>query len=193
MFYVLSIFSLIRGLWERRFILITKVKKNEQVAKLRDSFSRSHAVVLTEYKGLTVAEISALRKALKEAGAEYMVVKNTLIEVATNGTPAGKAKDYLKGPTGLAFGYEDPIAVAKKVLEFADKNDKFKVKSGIFDGRVYSADEVREISKLPSRNVLLSMLAGVFQAPASKLAGALNATVAQFAYALESLKQKREA
>ncbi len=153
--------------------------------------SKSKAVVFTEYKGLTVAQISELRKSLKEAGAEYKVFKNTLVSIAAKGTPYESAKSVLSGPTGLAFGYDDPIAAAKKVLEFAGKNDKFKVKSGVIEGKLYSTDEIKEVSKLPSKTVLLSILAGTFQAPAVKLARALNATIAQFAYALEAVKNKK--
>jgi large subunit ribosomal protein L10 len=153
--------------------------------------SKSKAVVFTEYKGLTVAQIADLRKSLKEAGAEYKVFKNTLVTIAAAGTPYESAKSVFVGPTGLAFGYDDPVAAAKKVLEFAAKNDKFKVKSGVIEGKLYSTDEIKEVSKLPSKIVLLSMLAGTFQAPATKLAGLLNATVVQLAYALEAVKNKK--
>jgi large subunit ribosomal protein L10 len=180
-----------RSLWERRIILITKEKKSKQLADLTEKLSKSKAVVFTEYKGLTVSQIAHLRKNLKEAGAEYKVFKNTLVQIAAKGTAYEAAKDVLTGPTGLAFGYDDPVAAAKKVLEFAGKNDKFKVKSGVIDGKFYSTDEIREISKLPSKTVLLSILAGAFQAPAAKLARALNATVAQFAYALEAVKNQK--
>jgi large subunit ribosomal protein L10 len=180
-----------RGLWERRIILITKEKKSKQLAELTERLSKSKAVVFTEYKGLTVAQIASLRNSLKEAGAEYKVFKNTLVSIAAKGTAYEAAKDVFAGPTGLAFGYDDPVAAAKKVLEFAVKNDKFKIKSGVIDGQFYSTDEIKAISKLPARPVLLSMLAGVFQAPATKLAGALNATVAQLAYALEAVKNQK--
>jgi len=132
-----------------------------------------------------------LRRLLKEAGAEYKVVKNTLINIAAKGTPFESAKDFFAGPTGITFGFDDPVAAAKKLLEFAQKNDKLKVKSGVIEGRFCSVDDIKAMAKLPSRNVLLSMMAGVFQAPASKLAGALNATVAQLGYALKSLENKR--
>lgn len=179
------------GLWERRKNLITKEKKSQQVVELSDRFARSKAVVLTEYKGLTVAEIAELRKILKEVGAEYKVAKNTLINIVAKGTPVESAKDFFMGPTGLVFGYDDPIAAAKKLLEYASRNDKFKLKSGVIEGRLCSVEEIKAMSQLPSRNVLLGMMAGTFQAPLSKLAGALNATVTQFAYALESLKNKK--
>ncbi|MEW5746982.1 MAG: 50S ribosomal protein L10 [Nitrospirota bacterium] len=180
-------------LWERRKDLITKEKKSQQIAELTEKFSRSKAVVFTEYKGLTVAEISDLRKLLKEAGAEYKVAKNTLVTIAAKGTPIESAKDSFIGPTGIAFGYDDPIAAAKKVLEFAGKNEKLKVKGGIVEGKLFSTEDLKAVSKLPPREVLLSMMAGTFQAPLSKLAGALNATLTQFAYALSSLKDKKSA
>jgi large subunit ribosomal protein L10 len=150
-------------------------------------------VVLTEYKGLTVAEIANLRRILKGVGAEYKVVKNTLISIAAKGTPVEAAGNFLVGPTGLAFGFDDAVAMTKKVLEFSDKNEKFKVKSGIIDGRLCTVDEIKTIAKLPPRGVLLSMLAGAFQAPLTKLGSALNATVVQFVYGLEALKVKKAA
>ncbi len=179
-------------LWERRKNLITKEKKSQQIAELSERFSKSKAVVLTEYKGLTVAEIAELRRKLREVGAEYKVFKNTLSSIAAKGTLAEPAQEMFVGPIGLAFGFDDPIAAAKKLLEYADKNDKFRVKSGVIDGRLFSADEIKAISKLPPRPVLLSMMAGAMQAPAAKLAGALNATLSQFAYALEALKTKKQ-
>lgn len=149
--------------------------------------------MFTEYKGLTVAEISELRKTLKEAGAEYKVAKNTLVNIAAKGTPVEAAKDSFVGPTGIAFGFDDPIAATKKILEYAGKNDKLKVKTGVVDGRLFSQDELKALAKLPPKNVLLSMMAGAFQAPTTKLAGLLNATVTQLAYALNALKEKKTA
>jgi large subunit ribosomal protein L10 len=95
------------------------------------------------------------------------------------------------GPTGIAFGFEDAIAAAKKVLEYAAKNEKFKVKSGVIEGRLCPVADIKAMSTLPPKPVLLGMLAGAMQAPASKLACALNATLTQFAYALEALKNKK--
>lgn len=172
-------------------ILATKEQKSQQLKELSEKFTASKAVLLTEYKGLTVAEVSVLRQQIREAGGEYKVFKNTLSSIASKGTSAEAAQDLFVGPTGIAFGYDDAVAVAKKVLEFASKNEKLKVKSGIIDGKLCSAAELKAISTLPSKPVLLSMLAGAMQAPASKLAAALNATVAQFAYALEAVKNKK--
>ncbi len=158
---------------------------------MSERFSKSKAVILTEYKGLTVAEISELRRLLKEVGAEYKVYKNTLSAIASKGTPVEQAAEMFVGPTGIAFGFEDPVAAAKRVLDYANKNEKLKVKSGVFEGRVCSAEDIKAISTLPPRNVLLGMLAGAMSAPASKLVGALNATLTRFIYAMEALKAKK--
>ncbi len=147
--------------------------------------------MLTEYKGLTVAQVSDLRKQMKEVGAEYKVFKNTLVSIATKGTPYEAADPTLSGPTGIAFGYDDPVAATKKLFDFAGKNDKLKIKGCVLDGKLFSAAETKEISKLPARPVLLGMLAGVMQAPAQKLAAALNATISQLGYALEAAKSKK--
>lgn len=130
---------------------------------------------------------------LKEVGAEYKVAKNTLSIVASKGTQVESAKDMFIGPTGIAFSLDDPISLAKKIFEYADKNDKFKVKSGVIEGRIYSADKIKVLSKLPPRKTLLGMLGGTLQAPVSKLAMALNATISQLAYALQALKDKKSA
>ncbi|MDX9715599.1 MAG: 50S ribosomal protein L10 [Dissulfurispiraceae bacterium] len=172
-------------------ILATKQQKSQQLKELSEKFTASKAVLVTEYKGLTVAEVSVLRQQVKEVGGEYKVFKNTLSFIASKGTNAEAAQDLFVGPTGLAFGYDDPVAVAKKVLEFAGKNEKLKIKSGIIEGKLFSAADLKAISALPAKPVLLSMLAGAMQAPASKLAAALNATVAQLAYALEAVKNKK--
>jgi large subunit ribosomal protein L10 len=140
---------------------------------------------------LTVAEISELRRKLKEVGAEYRIAKNTLSIIASKGTPIEAASDYFVGPTAIVFGLKDPVATAKKVLEFSEKNDKLKVKAGIIDGRLYGVEEIKAISKLPPREVLLGMLAGAMQATTSKMARLLNATITRFAYAMEALKNKK--
>lgn len=172
--------------------MITKEKKSQQVTELAEKFSKSKAVVLTEYKGLTVAEIAELRRLLKEVGVEYKVVKNTLSSIASKGTDAELAKEFFIGPTGIAFSFGDPIAATQKTIEYANKNDKFKIKSGVIEGRLYSVDEITSLSKLPPREVLLGILAGTLQATTAKLGGALSATILQFAYVLEAAKNKKE-
>ena len=150
-------------------------------------------MILTDYKGMTVAELSALRRVLRSADMDYRIVKNTLARIASQDTPISVAKDAFKGPVAIAIGYKDPMMTAKKVVEFSKKNEKLKLSGGVIEGRLYNVSEVKAIAALPSREVLLSMLAGVFQAPSSKMAAALAATVSSFAYAMTALKTKKEA
>lgn len=142
---------------------------------------------------MTVAELSALRRVLRSADMDYRIVKNTLARIASQDTPISVAKDAFKGPVAIAIGYKDPMMTAKKVVEFSKKNEKLKLSGGVIEGRLYNVSEVKAIAALPSREVLLSMLAGVFQAPSSKMAAALAATVSSFAYAMTALKTKKEA
>ena len=148
-------------------------------------------MILTDYKGMTVAELSDLRRLLRGGGVDYRVVKNTLARVASQDTPVAVARDAFKGPVAVAIGYNDPVVTAKKVIEFSKKNEKLKLSGGVIEGKLYTAHEVKTIADLPPREVLLSMLAGAFQAPLSKLAAAMSATVSSFAYAMGALKEKR--
>jgi large subunit ribosomal protein L10 len=141
---------------------------------------------------MTVAELSDLRKLLRSGGIEYRIVKNTLAKIASQDTPVAVAKDAFKGPIAVAIGYEDPVSAAKKVIEFSKKNEKLKLLGGVIEGSFFGKQEVRAVADLPPKEVLLSMMAGTFQAPASKLAAALAATVSSFAYAMNSLKTEKE-
>lgn len=107
------------------------------------------------------------------------------------GTPAESAKDSVSGPIGVAIGYDDPALLAKKVLSFVKKNTKLEIKQGVIEGRTCAISEIKTISELPSREVLLSSLAGTMQAPASKLASALSATLTRFVYLMDAIKNKK--
>ncbi|MCK4911705.1 MAG: 50S ribosomal protein L10 [Thermodesulfovibrionales bacterium] len=174
-------------------IKLDKQQKAQAVEALKDRLTRAKGLVLTGYKGMTVGEITELREALRKDELEYKVVKNTLARIATEGTPAEPAKEHITGPIGMALGYTDAAQVAKSTIEFAKKNDKFKVLGGVIEGAYCDAAAIKKIADLPSREVLLSMMAGTFNAPATKLAGLLNATVARLGYALSSLKDQKAA
>jgi ribosomal protein L10 len=132
-----------------------------------------------------------LRRLLREGNFEYKVVKNTLAKIAADGTSVSAAKDSFKGPVGIAISYDDPVLTVKKILEYSKKNNKLKVGVGLVEGTVCSSDELKVVGDLPPKAVLLSIMAGVFQAPLSKLARLFNATVSSTAYALEALKNKK--
>ncbi len=171
---------------------MNKEEKERIVSNLKEKFSEAKAIVFTNFKGLTVAEVSDLRRSLKESDVEYKVVKNTLARLALVGTVVETAKDVFSGPIGLAIGYDDPLIAPKKVLEFSSDIDKLQVLSGFIDGQVLPLDNLKKISKLPPRNVLLSMFAGAMVSPLNRMAVALNATLNRFIYALNALKEKKE-
>ncbi len=150
-------------------------------------------MVITDYKGMTVAEISDFRQSLKGASVEYRVIKNTYARIAIVDTPVAAAKDSFNGPVGIAIGYDDPVTVAKAVLEFAKKSEKLKVQSGVIDGVLCDPERLKQISVLPSRDALLGMLAGCMQAPTSQMARLLSATVTRMGYAMTALMEKKSA
>ena len=171
--------------------ILNKEEKIRVVSELQGKFQKAKGVVFTDYRGLNVEEITGLRNNLRESSLEYRVIKNTLARIAAEGTPVDAAKDILSGPIGIAVGYDDPVLLAKKVLEFSKKNGKLEVKGGIIEGSVCTPEQIRTISELPSREIQLSMLVGAMQSPLSKMASSLNATLSKVIYAFEALKDKK--
>lgn len=165
--------------------------KAQIVSELHEKFSKARGMIFANYKGLTSQDVFDLRKTLRTADLEYKVVKNTLAKRAAEGTPVEAVKNILTGPVGIVIGYDDPVITAKKVLEFVKTNNKFEIKGGVIEGKVCKAEDVKTISVLPSREILLSMFIGALRSPLSKLAGAMNATLLKFAYAMEALKNKK--
>lgn len=173
---------------------MNKKEKEAVVADLKEKFARAKAVVLTEYKGMSVAELSALRVSLRSSAVEYKVVKNTLAKIAAKGTPVETDEDVFTGPVGVAIGYDDPALVPKKVFETAKAKDaKLKVLGGFVEGRLYNAVDLKKIADLPPKEVLLAQMAGCFSAPMGKMAGLLNATISKMVNALHALKEKKSA
>jgi large subunit ribosomal protein L10 len=157
-----------------------------------ERLSKAKSFILTDFQGLTVAEITELRQKMKESGCEYKVCKNTLFNLALiDVSLKQQLKDALKGCTGVVFGYDDPVMAVKNTLEYAEKNEKLKVKYGVVEGKVYSLPELKEISKLPSKSVLLGMLLGGMSSSLTKMAYAMKAVHLKLLYALEALKDKK--
>jgi ribosomal protein L10 len=133
------------------------------------------------------------RTLLRTSSLEYRVVKNTLAKRAAEGSSLDTAKDLFSGPVGLAISYDDPILLAKKVLEYSKSNDKLTITGGTVEGEVYDLSKLKALSELPSREVLLSMIASAMQSPLYKLATVFNASLLRILHAMEALKNKREA
>jgi large subunit ribosomal protein L10 len=166
--------------------------KAAAVAELTESFRESSAAVLTEYRGLTVAQLKELRRSLA-GNATYAVVKNTLTKIAAREAGVDTLEPMLQGPSAVAFVTGDPVVVAKGLRDFAKANPLLVVKGGVLDGRPLTADEVRKLADLESREVLLAKLAGGLNAPAQKLASTLAAPLSQLARVLGALAAKAQA
>lgn len=152
-------------------------QKKQQVAELSEKLSKAITGVVVDYKGITVADDTTLRKELREAGIEYFVVKNTILGRAIEGTDLEEMKSVLEGTTAIALSNEDYTAAARILCKFADSHDNFKVKSGFLDGKVVDVATIDSLAKLPSKEILLATVLSAFQAPIAAFARAVQAIV----------------
>ena len=165
--------------------------KEASVAELTNLFESSTAVLLTEYRGLTVAQLKELRKSIS-GDASYAVVKNTLTKIAANNAGISSFDDELAGPSAIAFVHGDPVAVAKALRDFAKANPLLVVKGGYFDGKPLTAEEVGKLADLESREVLLAKLAGAFKASLFGAAYLFNAPLSKAVRTVDALREKQE-
>lgn len=168
--------------------------KVEVVDRIRELLAQSKGTILTEYRGLTVAEITKLRAKLREVGGEYHVVKNTMYKIAAGSTVTPQVAALLEGPTAVAFALDEAPATAKALLDALKeiKKPDVKVKGAIVDGRVYRPEQVVALSKIPPREVVLGQVVGTLQAPLTGFAGTLNGVLSEFARTLQALSEKME-
>ena len=165
--------------------------KEASVAELTDKFRNSDAVLLTEYRGLTVAQLKSLRKSLS-ADATYAVVKNTLTKIAANAAGITSFDDELTGPSAIAFVHGDTVAVAKVLRDFAKANPLLVVKNGYLDGNSLTAAEVAKLADLESREVLLAKMAGAIKASLFGAAYLFNAPLSKAVRTVEAHRVKQE-
>jgi len=166
--------------------------KVESVEVLRATLAGVKSAVLTEYRGLTVQQISDLRKQLKPVSAEYKVVKNRLARLALQGSPLDAIAPHLKGPTGLVLGRQDPVALAKALAAFARNTPALQIKLGFVQGQLIQPGEVRALADLPSRQVLLGQVVGGFQAPLASLVHSLEGILRALVSVLDQVRAKKE-
>ena len=153
--------------------------KQALVEQMTETLNNAVAGVLVDYKGISVADDTALRRKLREAGVQYAVVKNTMLGRAAEKAGLGEMKEVLEGTTALATSTTDELIAAKILCEYADKSNTFKVKAGFFEGKIISADVVSQLEKIPPKETLLAMLAGGLNATIAGLARAINAVAEQ--------------
>ena len=171
-----------------------RLEAKQQITEdLHDRFARSAIIVVTDYNGLDVASINDLRRKLREADIEYQVVKNTLLVRAAEDTEAALIKDYFKGPSAVAISYEDPVAPAKVLTQFAKDNNKLEIKVGVLNGKVLDAQAIKALATLPSREVLLAQLLSTLNAVPTSFVRVLAEVPRSLLNVLTAIKDQKEA
>lgn len=169
---------------------LTRAAKQALKADVAEKFKNSKTTIIAEYRGLTVAELTQLRAKLREAEAEFKVVKNRVAKVAIreDAPEAGVISDNLKGPVGVVFVYGDTAAAAKSLVDFEKDKEAFKVTAGVMEGKAISSADLRAIASLPSKEVLLGQIVGLLVAPHRGLLGVINGVPRQLVQVINAIK-----
>jgi large subunit ribosomal protein L10 len=168
-------------------------QKEQTVAELREIVAQTKGALLTDYRGLTVAEVTNFRKKLRAADAEYHIVKNTLFKIAIGEEAGNQLDSLLSGPTAIVFSKGDIVPPTKAVLDFLRdlKKPDIKLKGGWIDGKVYNVEQVTAISKLPPKEQIIAQLLGSLNAPASNLVGTLDNIIGEFVRTIQAIADKQ--
>ncbi len=166
-------------------------EKASSITDLREKLAAARGAVLTDFRGMNVAELTELRALLRKSGTEFAVVKNSLAKIAIRDTPLAGLAPYFEGPTAVAIGRTDPVAPSKVFATWRKTRPTFTVKGGVVEGQVVGPAEVLALGDLPPREVLLARMAGVFQAPLQGLVNVLAAQVRALASVLDQVAKKK--
>lgn len=171
----------------------TKAFKNDKVSLIKEKIDKAQVAIVTDYKGLTVEEITKLRRSLQKDGGDYMVTKNTLAKIAIKGTPYEVLADSMKGPIAIAFGFEDQVAPAKALSNFIKEVKKGEILAAAMDGNLLSASEAKALANLPSKAELYAKMLGCINSPASGIANSVNAVMSSLVRAIAAVKDQKTA
>ena len=164
-------------------------EKAETVTSVHKLLKSAKMAIVTEYRGLSVAQITRLRREIRQASGEYRVIKNTLVRRALQDTVFGDLEELLEGPNGWVFAYEDPVILSKALIKFADDNDKLKIKGGVFEGKFMDTAGVKVLSQMPSKPELQAKLLAMINAPATQLVRLIQEPGARVVRLVESLRK----
>ncbi|MFP3866964.1 MAG: 50S ribosomal protein L10 [Desulfobacteraceae bacterium] len=168
-------------------------EKSRIVEGLHEKLKQAEFNVLTDFKGLKVAEMTNLRREVKEAGGELIVVKNTLLKRAAAETETARLEEFFLGPTAIALGYDNPLNLVKALIKFAKDKPHLKLKAGVLRHSVLSKEDIAELSKLPGREVLISQLLAAMQAVPTSLVNVLSGVIRQLLYTLQAIEAQKAA
>jgi len=171
---------------------VARPEKEAVVKELTDKFSSAKSLVITDYLGLNVAEMTELRSKLREAGVEFKVVKNTLATIAANDVEMEEMTDYFSGPTAIAFGEDDAVSPAKVLVEFAKDHEVLEIKAGLLNGEIISKEKVESLAEIPSREELLAKAFASMKAPLSGLVNVLQGNIRGLVQVLNQIKEEKD-
>ena len=169
-------------------------EKLAEVARIKEELTTAKGVVFADYRGITVAQDTVLRRKMREAGVQYRVVKNTMTRIAAKEAGIEGLEQYLEGLTVMAYSMEDAVAPAKLVSEFIKetKSKTYQIKAGIIDGKAIGADDVKALADLPPREVLIAKMLGSMQSPITGFVNVLQGNIRNLVYALEAVRKQKE-
>ncbi|NLG88525.1 MAG: 50S ribosomal protein L10 [Clostridiaceae bacterium] len=167
--------------------------KKAKVQELSGKIKEAKSFVLADYRGLTVEQDTQMRRAMREAGIEYMVVKNSIARFAMKEIGYDQLDEYLKGPTSIAISMQDPVAPSKIMTKYAKEYEKLDIKAGVVEGKVVGIDMIKSIAALPSREELVAKVVGALAAPLYGIVTVLNANIRGLAVALNAIAEKKQA
>jgi large subunit ribosomal protein L10 len=179
----------------RKEVLVSlKLEDKKRIAQdLRERFDKSKVIIVTDYKGLNVTNINALRRKLREADVEFKVVKNSLLIRAAEDTDVAQINEYFKGPSAVAISYDDPVAPAKVLSEFAREFKALEIKVGVMGNKVLDLSAIKALSDLPSREALLGQVLSAMNGVSTGFVRALNDNIGRFLNVLTAIKDEKEA
>ena len=171
---------------------VIRPEKVAKIAEVKELLTNSKCTILVDYCGLTVAQDTKLRRAMRQAGVKYSVVKNNFVRIAAQEAGIEGLESFLEKNTAIASSPEDPVVAAKIITDFAKENKVMTIKAGILDGKVISAEDIKALASLPSREVLLAKMLGSMMSPISGLANVLQGTIRNFVYVLDAVRKEKE-
>ncbi|MCZ6623442.1 MAG: 50S ribosomal protein L10 [Deltaproteobacteria bacterium] len=168
---------------------LNQEEKAKRVAAVQEKFKAAKMAIVTEYRGLTVAQMTRLRREIRQASGEYQVIKNTLVRRALQDSVYGSLDRLLEGPIGWVFGYEDPVTLSKALVKFIEGNDKLTIKGGLLEGEFMDQAKVKVLAQMPSRPELQAKLLALMQAPAVQLLRLIQEPGARVVRLMETLRK----
>ena len=172
--------------------MVIRPEKVAMIAELKKTMASAKGVVLTDYRGIKVAQDTKLRRKMREAGVEYSVIKNNMASIAAKEAGIEGLDDYLKGPLAMVSSDKDPVVAAKLISEFIKENRIMEIKGGLVEGTVIDAEGVKALANLPSREILLARLLGSMQSPITGFVTVLQGNIRNLVYALDAVRQQKE-